>query len=88
MLLRQVEPVLTVVGVSVVPGDEVGRRVAAAEVLAGDPHAPVGLGARGVDDLMVVRPQVLDRHVLPELDVAEKPEPGVRAVLSKVAVTF
>ena len=80
-LLREVEPVLAVVGVPVVPGDEVGRRVAAAEVLAGNAHAAVGLGARGVDDLMVVRPEVLERHVLPELDVAEEAEPGVRGRL-------
>ncbi len=80
-LLRQVEAVLAVVGVPVVPGDEVGRRVATAKVLAGDAHAAVGLGAGGVDDLVVVRPEILERDVLPQLDVAEEAEPGMRGRL-------
>jgi hypothetical protein len=77
-LLRQVEPVLAEIGVPVVPGDEVGRRVAAAKILAGDAHAPVGLGPRRVDDLVIVGPEILERHVLAELDVAEEAESGVR----------
>ena len=65
---------LPVVGVPVVPGHEVGRRMASPEVLPRNAHAAVGLGARRVDDLVVVGAQILDRHVLAQLDVAEEPE--------------
>ena len=70
----QVERRVAVVGVPVVPGDELRRRVAADEILAGNPHAPVRLGARAVDDLVIVPPEVVDGDVPPELDVAVEAE--------------
>ena len=72
---------IPIVGMAVVPGDELGRGVAARQVLAGDPHAPVGLGTGRVDDLVVVGAQVGDVHVLAELDAAEEAEPRMRGDL-------
>ena len=52
-LSRQVEGEVLEVGVAVVPGDELGRRPRALEVLARDPELAVGLRAEGVDDRVV-----------------------------------
>ncbi len=41
-LRAEVEAAVGVVGVAVVPGDELGRRVRAGQLLARDPHPPVG----------------------------------------------
>src|SRR3989441_9158982 len=70
----EVELRVPIVGVAVVPGDELRRRVAPAKVFAGNAHAAVGLGARAVDDLVVVGAQVGEGHVLAELDAAEEAE--------------
>ncbi len=61
-----------VVGVAVVPGDEVGGGGAAGQVLALDAEAPVGGGAHGVDHGVVVADQVLMVQVVAD--------PGVEAV--------
>jgi hypothetical protein len=71
-LLVEVELAVPVVGVAVVPGHELGGRMAASQVLAGDPHAPVGLRPGGVDDLVIVLPEVIDGQILAQLDVAEE----------------
>ena len=76
-LLREIELTVSVVGVAVVPGDELGGRMAPLEILAGNPHAPVGLGAGGVDDLVVVPAEIGHRDVLAQLDAAVKAEPRV-----------
>jgi hypothetical protein len=62
---------------AVVPADERDGRVAVGQVLAGDAHAPVGLGANGVDDLVVVALEVPVVEVDPEGDVPEQPHPGI-----------
>ena len=77
-LLREIERAVPIVGVAVVPGDELGRGMAPAQVLTGNPHAPVGLGAGAVHDLMVVGLEVGERHVLAELDAAEETEARIR----------
>src|SRR5579884_2666606 len=51
---REVELERLEVGMAVVPGDELGRRPRSRQVLARDPHPPVGLRADGVDDRVVV----------------------------------
>jgi hypothetical protein len=56
---------------------KVGRRVAAFEILAGDAHLAVGLGADGVDDLVVVAPELVAVEVAPDVYVAEEPHPWV-----------
>src|SRR5690606_34534969 len=71
---RQVEVQVAVVRVGVVPADELGRRVAAGQVLARDPHPPVGAGADRVDDRVVVGGQVLVGEVPAHLDVAVEAE--------------
>ena len=76
-LAAQVEVVVAEVGMAVVPADELGRRVAARQVLAGDPERPVGRRADRVDDRVVVAAQVLDREVAAELDVGEQAQPRV-----------
>ena len=57
-LVREVELAVLEVGVAVVPGDELGGRPRARQVLAGDAEPPVGLRADRVDD-RVVEPQQL-----------------------------
>ena len=52
-LAVEVELALGEVGVAVVPGDELGGRVRAGKVLAGDPELAVGAGAVGADDRVV-----------------------------------
>ena len=80
-LAREVELEVLEVGVAVVPGDELGRRPRAGQVLAGDPEPPVGLRADGVDDRVVALAQLVVRHVAPDLDVAEEAEARPRSDL-------
>ena len=72
---------------AVVPRDELRRRMAAGQVLAGNAHAPIGLCASAVDDLMVVRFQICERHVLTEVDAAEEAEAGAGGDLTVAAKT-
>ena len=59
-LAGEVEVVVGVVGVGVVPADEGGGGVAAGQVLAGDAELAVGLAADREDDRVVVPLEVLD----------------------------
>jgi hypothetical protein len=77
-LAGQVELEVAVVGVAVVPGDELRSGPAPGEVLAGDAHAPIGLGADRVDDRVVAGVQVVVGELRAVLDVAEEAELGVR----------
>ena len=61
-----------VVGMAVVPADELGRRVGARQVFAGDSERPVQGRAGRVDDRVVVGQKLLARDVLAEDDVAEE----------------
>ena len=70
----QVEVEVLVVGVAVVPGDELGRGPRAGQVLAGNPHAAVALGTDGVDDGVVQLDEVGVVDVAAHLDVAEEAE--------------
>ena len=65
---------------AVVPGDELGGRPRSREVLARDAEPPVGLGADGVDDGVVVSQELLVADRRPDLDVAQETEarPGRR----------
>ena len=65
------------VRVGVVPADEVDGRHAAGQVLAGDSHGPIGLGAHRVDHRVVAVGKLVDRDILSHSDIAEEPEPGV-----------
>ena len=56
-----------VVGVAVVPADELGRGVRAGELFAGDAQRPVDRRAGRVDDRVVVLEQVLAGDVLAEM---------------------
>jgi hypothetical protein len=76
-LAAQLELVVAEVRVSVVPADEVGGRVAPAQLLAGDPHRAVGRCPHRVDDRVVVAAVVGERQVLAELDVGEQPQSRV-----------
>ena len=74
---------VAVVGMGVVPGDELRRSVAACQVLTRDAHMAVGLCAGGEDHLVIVPRQVRQRHVPAVFDVAEEAEarvPGNRVV--------
>ena len=71
---REVEVVVGVVGVGVVPADEGGGGVAAGQVLAGDPERAVGLAADREDDRVVEPFQLLDLDVVADLHVAEEAE--------------
>ena len=72
---RKVELELLVVGMAVVPGDELGGRPRTRQVLARNPQPAVGLGADGVDDGVVETHEVGVVKVAADLDVAEEPEP-------------
>ena len=74
--LRQVELQVLEVRVAVVPGDELGGRPRAGQVLAGDPEPPVGLRADGVDHGVVQDAQLVVRHVATDLDVPEEAKAG------------
>ena len=73
-LAGEVELVVGVVGVGVVPADEGGGGVAAGQVLAGDAELAVGLAADREDDRVVEPLEVLDLDVVADLDVAEEAE--------------
>jgi hypothetical protein len=62
---------------AVVPGDELGGRPRAGQVLAGNPEPAVGLGADRVDHRVVEAYEVVVREVAAELDVAEEAEAGL-----------
>src|SRR5215218_697385 len=76
-LVREVEPEVPVVRMAVVPGHELGRGPAAGQVLAGDSHPPVGLGAHGIYHCVVAVGQLIMTHVATELDVAVEAELGM-----------
>ena len=80
-LAAQIELALAVVGVAVVPGDELGRGDASGEILARDPHPLVGLGTDRVDDRVVAGRQVLVRDVAAQLDVPEEAKAGASSGL-------
>ena len=71
-----------IVGVAVVPGDELGRRPrAAAGPRRGSRAACRSAAPYGVDDRVVQPREVLVREIAPDLDVAEKAEAGLRGDL-------
>ncbi len=82
---REIELVVPIFGVTVVPGDELGRRMTPLQVLTGDVHPPVGLRTGRIADLMVVPPQLGQRDVRPDIDVAEEAEVGVLRRLREYA---
>ena len=65
-----------VVGVAVVPADEVGRGDAAGEVLAGDAETAFALRSDGVEHGVVALEQFVAGDVGAEVDVTVEPEPG------------
>ena len=71
-LRSQVELVVGVVGVGVVPGDELGRGVRCREVLARDPELAVGRRAVGGDDRVIALLELGDGDVGADVDVAEE----------------
>jgi hypothetical protein len=73
----EVDGEVAVVGMAVVPADERDGREAVGQVLSGDAHAPVGLGADGVDDLVVAPLELPVVEVDAVGDVAEVAHPGV-----------
>ena len=68
----QVELELLIIGVAVVPGDELRGRPRAWELLPRDPESLVGLRAEGVDHGVEDLEQVHVREVAADLDVAEE----------------
>ena len=73
---REVEVELRVVRVAVVPGDELGRGMAAGEILAVDPEAAVPRGPDRVEDRVVRGRELLVADVGADLDVAVEAEAG------------
>ena len=71
---REVEVELLIVGMAVVPGDELGRRPRAAQILAGNPEPSVSLRADRVDDGVVEAHEIGVVDVAPKLHVAEESE--------------
>src|SRR5204862_2943754 len=74
-LAGEVELEIGEVRVGVVPGDERRRRVAAGELLAGDPQVTVGRRAVRVDHAVVALGQLGGPHVAADLDVPEEAKP-------------
>ena len=75
------------VGMAVVPGDEGGRGPRAGQVLAGDAHPPVGLGADRVDDRVVERSSSAGLTSWPTSTLPKKRKPGSFAVFSNTRET-
>ena len=75
--LGKVELPIPVVRVTVVPGHELGRRVASSEGLAGNPHGPVHLRPHAIEDRVVVAPDIGQPDVAPELDAPVEAEARV-----------
>ena len=73
-LLGAQVPGARVIGVAVVPGDEVGAAVALGGVDAGDVEGGVGVGSGGEDDGVVVLAELGHRDVAADLDVADEPD--------------
>ena len=73
-LTRQVERLVRVGGVAVVPGDELGGGDRPRAIVAGDPEPVVGGRADGVHDCVVAPEQLRGRHVGADLDTAEEAE--------------
>ena len=65
------------VGVPAVPGDELGRRDAAGQVLAGDVETLVAAGAERVDHRVHAAPQLVGGQVLADRHVAVEPHAGL-----------
>ena len=86
-LARQVEVHVGVIGVAVVPGDELRRRLAAGQILTGYPQPPVTRSSDRVQHRVVGGGQLLMAHVDADLDVAVETEAGRRAVFSNTRVT-
>ena len=78
---HEVDLQVGVVGMAVVPADELGGGVRAGQVFAGDAERAVQRRAGRVDDRVVVGEQVLARDVLAEGDVAEVAKARVRGGL-------
>jgi hypothetical protein len=75
----EVEHPIAIVGMAVVPADELRGRVAAGQVLAGDPECAIRLGAAGENHRMMGLPEFLDRYVAADGDVADEVEArGIR----------
>ena len=73
--MREVELEVLVVGVAVVPGDELGRGPRPGQILSGDAETPVRLRTDGVDHPVVERRELVVRDVAADLDVSEEAEP-------------
>ena len=71
---RKVEIELLVVGMAVVPGDELRGRPRAAQILAGNAESPVGGRAIRVDHRVVETGEVVVREIAPDLDIPEEAE--------------
>ena len=72
-LLGTQVPGTRVVGVTVVPRDEVGAAVALGGVDAGNVEGGVGVGSGGEDDGVIVLLELGHRDVTADLDVADEP---------------
>jgi NADPH-dependent glutamate synthase beta subunit-like oxidoreductase len=73
-LTGQVEVQVGVIGVAVVPGDELHRRLAAGQILASYPQVPVARSADRVQHRVVSGCQLLMAHIQTDLDVAMETE--------------
>ena len=76
-LVREVDAELLEVRVAVVPGDERGGGPRAGQVLAGNPHATVGLRADAVEDGVVAARRAPRADRPAHLDVAEEAKAGL-----------
>ena len=72
---------MAMIGVAVVPTNEVGRGIDTGEVFACDAQLGIAFTAECVDDLVVVIVEVRDLDVAAQAHVAEEPEPRVRCDL-------
>ena len=70
----QIERQLLVIGMAVVPRDELRRRPRAGQVFAGNAEPLVGLRAKGIDDCVVQGEEFAVRKISADLDVAEEAE--------------
>ncbi len=63
---------------TVVPRDKFSRGMTAPQIFARDAHAPVGLRASRVENLVIMCAQISQRKMLAEFDVTVKTESWIR----------
>src|SRR5258708_22783720 len=70
------ECAMAIVGMAVVPADELGGGAAVRQILAGNAETSIGAGSARQNDDVIGAAQLLDRQRPADLDISEEGEAG------------